>query len=118
MSGNGPPTGGRPSMSPTRRSRAAFRKIRAAGQWNEATTPACQHPRFPARSSKAAHIYARRITAAAIARPRATPKTWTRPQPIWDSDASFEGVAEGPFNTKIGGPLAVKVTRKLWLGLL
>src|ERR1700720_1029619 len=102
MSGNGPLIGGRPSINPMRRSRAAFRKIRAAGQRKEATTPASLQPSFPARSSKADHICARRITAAATVQRPAMRKTWTHPQPIWDSDASFEGEAEGPFNSAIG----------------
>src|SRR5262249_22133761 len=96
MSGNGPQTGGPQSTRPMRRSRAAFRKIRAAVRWKKATTPVCRRPRFPARSSKVARICARRITAAATGRRRAMRKAWARLQAIWDSDASFEGEVEGP----------------------
>src|SRR6516165_1130259 len=117
MSGNGPQIGGPPSTRPMRRSRAAFRKIRAAARWREVTTPFCRRPRFPARSSKVARICARRITAAATGRRRAMRKTWTRPQAIWDSDASFEGEVEGHHlcNRRT---LAMKVSRKCWLGLM
>src|SRR6516164_5837449 len=117
MYGNGPPTGGLPSTRPMRRSRAAFRKIRAAARWREVTIPACRQPRFPAKSSKAARICARRITAAATGRRLAMRKTWIRPRPIWDSDVSFEREAEGPFNCN-RRTLAMKVSRKCWLGLL
>ena len=89
-----------------RRGEAVLRSGKSArrARAKEATTPASPRPRFPARSSKAAHICARRITAAATVRRPAMRKTWTRPQPIWDSDASFEREAEGPFNSAIGGP--------------
>src|SRR5262249_7696295 len=99
------------------RSRAAFRKIRAAVGRRTVTIPVCPRPRFPAKSSKAAHICARRITAAAIGRRRAMPKTWTRPQAIWGSDASFEGWASNlnPLNDRRNWPM--KASRKLALGL-
>ena len=65
-----------------RRRRAAFRKIRAAAVRSRATTPASRRSIFPARSSKAARICARRITAAVTARPRAMRKRWIRPRAI------------------------------------
>ena len=46
--------------------------------------------KFPAKSSKAARICARRITAAATARPRAMPSRSTRRQAMSASDASSE----------------------------
>jgi hypothetical protein len=45
-------------------------------------------------------------------------KTWTRPQAIWDSDASFEREAEGPLKLRDRRTLAMKGSRKLWLSLL
>src|SRR5262249_6036326 len=117
MSGNGRPTGGPPSTRPTRRSLAAFRKIRAEGVRRTATIPVCRQPRFRAKSSRAARIYARRITAAVTGRRLVMQKTWTRPQAIWDSDVSFGGEAEG-LQLCDRRNLAMKVSRKLWLGLL
>src|SRR6516162_3391078 len=116
MSGNGPQTGGPPNTRRTHRRLVAFQRIRAAGVRRTATIPACPRPRFPAKSSKADHICARRITAAATGRRLAMRKTWTRPRLIWDSDASFEGKVEGPFLQK--ETLTMKVSRKCWLGLL
>src|SRR5262249_40809472 len=117
MSGNGRPTGGPPSTRQTHRRPVAFPRIRAAGVRRTATILACRPLRFPAKSSKAAHICAHRITAAAIVQRHAMRKTWTRPQAIWDSDASFEREAEG-LQLCDRRNLAMKVSRKLWLGLL
>ena len=52
MSGSGPPTGIRQSTKPTRRRRAAFRKIRAADGKRTATTRASRRSKFPARSQR------------------------------------------------------------------
>src|SRR6516165_5410946 len=103
MSGNGPLTGGPPSTRPTRPSRAAFPKIRAAGVRKIATILACLPPRFPARSSKVVRIFARPTIAAATAPRPAMLRTWTRRQATWDSDASFERWAELSLNRTIGG---------------
>src|SRR5215471_6014813 len=112
MFGSGPPTGGPSSTHPTRRSRAAFRKIRAAGLLKEATTPVRQGQRFPARSSRAARICVRRTIAAATGRPRATPKTSTRRQAIWGSDASFGGRGE-PVTQLLGEASYASVTKAM-----
>ena len=90
-----------PSTRPTRQRRAAFRKTLAAGTRKEATTLASRKAKSRAKSSKAARICAHRTTAAATAQPLAMRKTWTRPQAIWDSDASFERGSELPFNSAI-----------------
>ena len=88
------------------------------GRWKEVMTPASQPRRSPARSSKAARTFVRRITAAATARPPAMRKTWTRPRAIWDSDVSFERGAELRSNSAIGGTIDESQSRKLWLGLV
>ena len=62
-----------------------------AGLLKEATTPVRQRQRFPAGSSRAARICVRRTIAAATGRPRAMPRTSTRQQVIWGSDASCGG---------------------------
>src|SRR5579871_1849465 len=80
MSGSGPPTGGRIGISPTRRRRAAFRKIRAAGRSRRVTTAASPTSGFRARFSKADPTCVHQATAAATGRPRATPSRST-PQP-------------------------------------
>src|ERR1700751_2348865 len=90
MCGSGPPTGGPLGTSPTPRSLAAFRKIHAAVVKTQATTPACPISKSRARFSKAGRIFARRIIAAAIARPRATRKRWTHRRVMSDSAASCE----------------------------
>ena len=79
-----------PSTRPTRRRRAAFRKIRAAGPRKAATTRASPKSKFPARSSKAARTCARRTIAAATARPHAMRSRSTRPPAMSVSDASGE----------------------------
>jgi formylglycine-generating enzyme required for sulfatase activity len=56
----------------------------------ESYDPVNREQKFPARSSKAARICARRTTAAAIARRRATRGMWIPPRAIWNFAASFD----------------------------
>src|SRR5882757_1617734 len=90
MSGNGRPIGIRRSTTPMRRRRAAFRKIPAAGRRQRATTRVTRAPGFHARCLRAARIFARQITAAAIVRPRVTPSRSTLQQAMSASDVSPE----------------------------
>ena len=72
MSGNGPPTGSRRSTRPTRRKPCCIPdNPRGAAEDDELRPASAATSRFRARCSKAARIFARRTTAAAIARPRA-----------------------------------------------
>src|SRR5579862_3340096 len=112
MSGNGRPTGGRPSTSPTRQRPAAFRKIRAAGARPRATIRASPTARSRARSSRAARICARRTTAAATGRRRVMPRTSIRRRATSDSAASFERGAETRVNPQREVQV-VTVSRKL-----
>src|ERR1700689_3404373 len=96
MYGNGRPTGGQASTTLMRRKRAAFLRIRAAAVKTRATTRVSHRSKFPARFLKAARIYARRITAAATARLRATRKRLIRPQATSDFGAlSEKGATNG-----------------------
>ena len=68
---------------------AAFRAIRAARAKTRATIPASRRSGFRARCSRAARISARRTTAGAIGRPRASRSRSTRPPATSGSVASF-----------------------------
>ena len=57
------------------------------GREQDSYDPASRRSKFRARSSRAARISARRTTAGATARPRATPRRWTRQPAISDSGA-------------------------------
>ncbi len=78
MCGSGPLTGFRLAMRQNRPPRAASRQIRAADQRPAAMTDARTGRTSRARSSRAARIYARPITASAIDRRRATRSRSTR----------------------------------------
>src|SRR5437762_10949547 len=69
---------------------AAFRRTRAAAARPTATTPERLTSRFHGRSSKAARIYARRITADATGRQRDTQSRSILPPVILAFDASGE----------------------------
>ena len=77
-----------PGTRPTRRRPAAFRKIRAAVARTGSYDPGQPQSRIPRRSSKAARTCARRITAGATARPRATRRRSTHPPAMLAFDAS------------------------------
>src|SRR4051812_22763628 len=110
MSGNGRPTGTRRSTKATRRKPAASRRTRAAGAKTAATTLPRRTSGSRARSSRAARTCARRTTADAIGRRRATPSRSTRRQvtsasaasgekastrPITEDDVMFERILDG-----------------------
>ena len=69
-----------------RRAEGVLRSGKSArrARGGRATTPASRRSKFRARSSKAARICARRITAAVTARPRAMRKRWIRRRAISD----------------------------------
>ena len=76
-----------PSMKPTRRRLAAFRKILAASLRPRATTRVRRISGFHARCLKAARIFALPTTAAAIVRPRVMPSRSTPQQAMSVSGA-------------------------------
>src|SRR6478609_6822231 len=77
-------------MKWTQKGRAVLQRTRAAVARIKATIHASRRSEYPARSSRAARTYARRTTAAAIARPRAMRKRSIRRRAISASGASFE----------------------------
>src|ERR1700720_1855107 len=90
MSGNGPPIGIRRGTRPMHPRPAVFQRTRTARAKTRVTTLASPISRFPAKSSKAARISARRITAADTDQPHVMLNRSIRPQVTSGFDASSE----------------------------
>src|SRR4051794_11340114 len=121
MSGNGRPTGTRRSTKATRRKPAASRRTRAAGAKTAATTLPRRTSGSRARSSRAARTCARRTTADAIGRRRATPSRSTHRQVTSASAASGEKASTRPiteddvmFDRILDGVRDVSRDRESW----
>src|SRR5215212_1269052 len=121
MSENGRPTGTRRSTKATRRKPAASRRTRAAGAKTAATTLPRRTSGSRARSSRAARTCARRTTADAIGRRRATPSRSTHRQVTSASAASGEKASTRPiteddvmFDRILDGVRDVSRDRESW----